>query len=311
MSDNPWFELRPQPASGPSESGSPDIILGGLKPDPRYTADYDDAFNATGNFGATNYVYVRAKNAAADQSIGNVMVYAVRHDSVQNQAGWVGLKTAAGGSSSTLVADGGEVGVNGKPLVWNPGVAPPPAAPWLLIAEVVGDDYPQVKLPLTVTDFASFESWAADQSRIACLVVQLPNVKPVAIPSFTWSRMVELDNADAITLDVSVTCISGSAGGSLAYRFDKNDSDDKPIGIGTTAYQVNAVYSQSRTVPANFASTLSLTYTPAADETAQAEFTVQVASETSDGDSGDLGDTTRTLFINDTLDLGQTRGQLG
>lgn len=311
MSDkNRWFGLRAQPASGPSKSGSPDIILGGAKPDPHYAADYDESFNATGNFGATNHVYVRAKNAAASQSIGNVMVYAARHDSVQNQAGWLGLMSADSLSAVPLVAAGGKVGVNDTPLLWNPGMAPPPDAPWLLIAEIVGDGYPHIELPTTVTDFSSFQSWAADQSRIAYMVVQLPHVTPVAIPRFSWSRMVELGNADAIKLEVSVSCINGSAGGSLAYQFDKNDSDDKPIGIGTTPYQLNSIYSQSRTAPANFASTLSITYTPAGDDTEQAEFLVQVSTETGDGDAGDLGDTTRTTFISDVLSFGRKRGQL-
>ena len=140
--------------------------------------------------------------------------------------------------------------------------------------------------------------------------MQAADVKPVPIPVFTWSRKVELDNADPITLDVSVTCTSSSPGGTLAYQFDRNDAEDKPIGIGATAYQVNSSYSQSRTVPANFTSTLSLTDTPAADDSASATFAVQVSSESDDGGDGDIGETTRTLVINDTLTLGQVRGQV-
>lgn len=311
MSDNDWFVLRAEPTAGPSKSGSPDIILGGEEPDPKYTTNYDKVFNATGNYGAANYVYVRAMNAGSEQSIGSVMVWAVRQNSVQNQANWVALKTTDGRDSTNIAADAGAVGVNGAPLVWNAGSAPPPSAPWVLIAEIVGDGHPAIKVPISVKDLASFTAWIAGQSRIAALTVQSPHVPSVAIPSFVWSRLVELDNTDPITLDVSVTCTGGSAGGSLAYRFDENDSQGQAIGIGTTHYQVNAVYSQSRTVPVGFASTLSITYTPAADETAGAQFTVQVATETSDGGDGDLGDTTRTLFINDALNFSQERGQLG
>ena len=310
MSDSDWFVLRAQPADGPSKSGSPDIILGGLKPDPAYARDYDEIFNATAQFGSANHVYVRARNDAAELSVGNVSVYAVRQGNVANQGTWIALKTADGRATTNIAADAGAVAVNGSALQWSPGDAPPPAAPWLLIAEIVGDGYPQISLPVTVTDFASFEAWAATQTRIACLVVQAADVKPVPIPVFTWSRKVELDNADPITLDVSVTCTSSSPGGTLAYQFDRNDAEDKPIGIGATAYQVNSSYSQSRTVPANFTSTLSLTYTPAADDTASATFAVQVSSESDDGGDGDIGETTRTLVINDTLTLGQVRGQV-
>ena len=310
MSDTDWFVLRAQPADGPSKSGSPDIILGGLKPDPAYAENYEETFNASAQFGGANHVYVRAMNAAGALSVGNVSVYAVRQGNVANQAGWIALKTASGLSSTNIVAEAGAVGVNTAPLQWSPGEAPPPAAPWLLIAEIVGDAYPPITLPGTVTDFASFEAWAATQTRIACLVVQAPDVKPVPIPIFTWSRKVEIDNEDPITLDVSVTCTGSTPGGSLAYQFDRNDADGKPIGIGTTVYQLNSSYSQSRTVPAKFTSMLSVTYTPAADETASATFAVQVASESDDGGDGDIGETTRTLLINDTISLGQVRGQV-
>lgn len=310
MSDNDWFVLRAQPADGPSKSGSPDIILGGVKPDPAYAKNYDKTFNATAQFGGANHVYVRAKNAADDVSAGSVSVYAVRQGNVANQNMWIPLKTSDGRTSTTIFAQAGAVGVNGSALQWSPGEAPPAGAPWLLIAELTGDEFPLITLPAKVTDFASFEAWAATQTRVACLIVQAPDVKPVPVPVFTWSRKVELDNADPISLAVSVACTSGSAGGSLSYQFDKNDADGKVFGIGTVAYTVGSSYPQTRTVPENFAANLTVTYTPAADDTAAATFAVQVSYESAEDDSGDMGETTTTLVINDTLNLGQVRGKV-
>ena len=311
MSEKDWFVLRTQPLSGHAKSGSPDIILGGETPNPKYTSNYDSAFNASANFSAANYVYVRAQNSAGTQSIGSVMVYAVRQNNVQNQTNWLTIQTADGRDSTNISADAGAVGVNGAALVWRPGAAPPPDAPWMLIAEIVGDGHPKLHVPKTVTDLATFNVWLGDQTRIAALTVQPPVVKPVVRPSFTWSREVDLGNEAPITLDVSVTCTSGPSGGSLAYQFDKNDSQNQSIVVGATAYDVNAAYSQSRTVDAGFASTLTLTYTPPADETGQAAFAVQVATESGGGDGGgDLSDTTKTLFVNDALTFAQTRGDV-
>lgn len=310
MSDSTWFVLRAQPAGGPSASGSPDIILGGKTPDPKFSNNYDASFNATGSFGATNYVYVRAKNAASTQSIGTVSVYAARQDNVQNQSTWVTLKTQDGRTATNIAADPQSVGVNGAALVWTPGAAPPPSAPWVLIAEIVDDNHAPLQLPGTVKDLASFNKWIAQQSRVTAMTVQLPHVTPVAVPTFSWNRMIDLENSAETGLLVSVSCTSGAAGGTLAYQFDKNDSQNQPIGVGATAYQVNAIYSQTRTIPPNFASTLTLTFTPAADETASAQFSVQVSTQAADAGDEDLGDSPApTVFLNDNVSFSQTRGK--
>jgi hypothetical protein len=306
--DSSWFTLRPQLDGGTPGSGSPDIMLGGPKPDPKFKDQYGTAFNAAGNFGGSNYVYVRARNAGTELGIGSVTVYAARSGSIQNRGEWVALHTADARPNSNISAPAGEVGINGAPLIWEPGAAPAPDHPWCLIAEIDGDGYPPVKVPSTVTDRASFDAWIAGQPRIAYLVVQAPKVAPVEAPTFGWTRKVSLGNSDPTTLSVSLSCTRGPAGGSLAYSFDQNDGSGNPIGVGTTKYQLNNLYSQTRQVPANFASTLTVAYTPAGDEDAGADFTLKVATETGGDDDGDLGTSTTTAVASYTLSFGQTKG---
>jgi|tagenome__1003787_1003787.scaffolds.fasta_scaffold20885037_2 hypothetical protein len=313
MADPSWFVLRGDLAGNAPHGTSPDIILGGPKPDGKYAGEYDTAFNAIATFGGSNYVYVRARNAGDAQAIGSVSVYAAQVGSLQNRNEWHRLQTSDHRPNTNISAPAGDVGVNGAPLVWKPGDAPPAGAPWCLIAEIDGDGHPPVKVPTSVKDKASFDSWIADEPRLAYLIVQAPKVAPVEAPTFGWSREVQLGNAEATTLSVSLTCTKGPAGGSLAYSFDQNDSSGQAIAVGKTKYQVNSVYSQSGPVAADFASTVSVSFMPTGDDDVDAEFTLEVATESDDGDDGeDLGTTTRTVVASYTLSFGQThRGTAG
>jgi hypothetical protein len=307
MADPSWFVLRGGRAGDAPDGTSPDIILGGPKPDDKYADEYDKAFNATGTFGGSNYVYVRARNAGTEQAIGSVSVFAARVGNLQNQNEWLRLQTSDGRRDTNISAQAGAVGVNGAPLIWKPGDAPPPEAPWCLIAEIDGDGHSPVKVPTTVKDKASFDSWIAGEPRLAYLIVQAPKVVPVESPTFGWSRKVNLANDDATTLNVSLTCTKGPAGGSLAYSFDRNDSSGQSIGVGETQYQVNTVYSQTREVPADFASTVNIAFTPAGDDDVDAEFTLEVATDSGGGDDDDdLGTSTRSVVASYTLRFGQT-----
>lgn len=308
MSETPWFVMRSDLAGGPPEGACPDIILGGPKPDPNYAQQYDTAFNRIGHFGGSNYVYVRAINGDTAQAIGSVMVYATRLGGLPNQSEWLQLKTSDGRDSTNISADAGKVGVTGAPLIWKAGEAPPPEAPWCLVAEIVGDDHPAVQVPTTVADKAGFDAWVADQPRLNYVIVQAPNVVTTGVPTFGWSRMVELANAHSITLTASLTCTKGPAGGSLSFSFDKSDSSGRPIGIGKTQYQIGTVYSQTRTVPADYSSTVSIAYIPALDDHGEAEFTFQVATITGEDDDGDLGTSTTTPIAGYTLSFGQVPG---
>ncbi|CAK0772691.1 hypothetical protein WCLP8_4900004 [uncultured Gammaproteobacteria bacterium] len=310
MTNNPWFVLRSQLEVGVPGGASPDIILGGPKSDPNYSEQYDTAFNRTGKFGSSNFVYVRAKNTDTDTApgVGSVSVFATRLGSLQNQSQWVKLRTSDGRESTNISAGPGKVGVNGTPLIWEAGETPPAEAPWCLIAEIVGDNHPLITVPETVKDKKSFDAWIATQTRMAYVIVQTPAVVPVQAPTFGWQQVVNLANNAETTLDISLTCTKGTAGGFLSYVFDKNDSSGQEIGVGKTQYQINTPYSQGRKVPAGFNSTVSIAYTPAADEDAEAVFVFQVATESGDGDDGGLGTTTTTVVVNYTLSFGQVRG---
>lgn len=306
MADTSWLVLRGALDGSAPTGASPDIILGGAKPDPDYTKDYDKAFNRTGNYGHSNYVYVRAKNTGDDLAIGSVLVFAARVGSLQNQSEWVKLHTTDGRGSTNIAAEAGKVAVNGTPLIWEPGEAPPPDAPWCLIAELVGDGQPLITVPTTITDKAGFDTWIATQPRLAYVTVLPPKVVPVQAPTFGWQRLVTLDTGAATTLNVSLTCTAGPAGGWLAYSFDKPDAAGKVIGVGKTRYQLNTAYSQSRSVPAGYSGTVSVTYYPPADADGQAQFSFQVATESGGDDGGDLGTSTTTVVAQYTLSFGQT-----
>jgi len=306
MANDPWFLLRSQlDAAGPA-GASPDIILGSSKPDPSYTKTYDTPFNQTGNFGGNNYVYVRAKNTGTDLAVGSVAVYAAHLGDLPNRGRWTELHTRDGRSSTNIGAAAGDVAVNGAPLIWEPGSPPPDAAPWCLIAEITGDDYPSVNVPASVTDKPGFDTWIATQSRLAYVVVKAPAVVTVEAPTFGWQRTVDLANQAEVMLSTSLTCTSGTDGGFLSYAFDKADSSGVSIGVGKTRFEIGNAYSQSRTVPAGFNSKMSITYTPAADEDAQAVFVFQVATESGGGDDDDLDTPTQTVVASYQFSFGQT-----
>jgi hypothetical protein len=304
MASATWFVLR-ETLTAVATGESPDIILGEAIVNPEFAQNYDKAFGATATYDAQNFIYVRAKNMGTTQAIGSVSVFLARLDRLPHQSEWVTLKTADGRDVTNISADPGAVGVSGAPLVWQAGDAPPAAAPWCLIAEINDDTHSPLKLPPTVKDQATFDTWLAQQTRMAYLIVQSPHIIPTAIPSFTWSLAVELDNEAAIKLGTSVTCTAGS-GGTLAYRFDVNDSSGSPIGIGTTAIQFNSAFSQTRTVAPEYKSTFTLTYTPTSSSDAQSSFNVQVSTETiADPSGGDLSPTIQTPVANYTVVFNQ------
>lgn len=309
MANDPWLVLRSQLDDGSSAGASPDIILGGPKPDPNYAKQYDTAFNQTGNFSASNFVYVRAKNAGTDLAVGSVELYAVHLGDLPNQGRWTPLHTSDGRSSTNIWAAAGNVGVNGTPLIWEPDGPPPDDAPWCLIAEITGDDYPMMKVPGTVTDRQSFDTWIATQTRLAYMVVKAPEVVTPPAPAFGWEHVVDLKNQAETTLAASLTCTSGAVGGFLSYVFDQNDSSGQSIGVGKTRFQIGNSYSQTRKVPAGFSSKVSVTYTPAADEDGQAALVFQVATESDDGDGGDLDTPTQTVVATYQLSFGQTQSK--
>jgi hypothetical protein len=310
MADITWLVLRDDLKAQAAFGKSPDIILGGTTPDPSFTSQYNTAFNATGRFGGTNYIYVRARNAGTGSSpaIGSVYVYAVRLASLQNPSEWILLHTSDGRDHTNIWAQAGKVGINGAPLIWEPGDAPPAKAPWCLVAQLVGDESPAPKVPSSVKDKDGFDSWIASQPTMAYLVVQTPVVPPAEAPTFGWTRTVALGNTQDATLSVSLTCAQGPAGGSLAYSLDQPDSSGQAIGVGKVRYRVGNAYSQSRPVAAGYSSSLTVSYTPPDDMDTDAQFTLEVATETSNGDDGDLGDTTKNAVASYTLRFGQTKG---
>jgi hypothetical protein len=307
MANSNWFQLRGQLGDSTSAARSPDIILGGPAPDPAYAEKYDKVFGQTGNFGGSNYVYVRAKNKGTGLAIADVAVYATYLRYLPNRSMWQQLHTSDGRPNANLAAEDGQVAVSGAPLIWDPETPPAPDAPYCLIARISGDGHPAPQVPDTVTDQESFDAWVATQPTVAYLTVQEPAVVRVPAPNFVWQGHVTLGNNTPVQLGASLTCTAGSPGGSLSYVFSKNDSGGQPIGVGKTLYRLNAAYSQTRTVPIGFDSDITITYIPAADEDAQAQFLFQVTTDKVSSGRG-TGIAHPTLVAKYDLSFGQSKG---
>lgn len=305
MQSNQWFYLRGEAGQGGLEGSSPDIILGGRAPDPDYR-DYDKVFNQTADYKTSNYVYVRAKNLGSELAVGDVTVFVTYLSNLTNQGLWTRLHTTDGRDSTNIAADASKVVVNGAPLVWEPDGAPAPGIPYCLIAEISDDGHPRVEVPSSVNDQSSFDAWIAKQPQLAYLVVKDAPVVVVPAPVFTWEGHVNLGNSQPVQLSTSLTCTSGSVGGSLSYVFDENDTNGVAIGVGKTRYQLGTSYSQQRTVPAYFNSKVTIKFMPASLDDAKAEFEFQVTTEATPT-GGSTGTSHPTLVAQYQLDFGQVQ----
>jgi len=277
MSNDAWLQLRSTTAQG-ATGASPDIILGGLKADPAWAADYDKTFNQSSNYDGTGYVWVRAKNGGAALAIGSASVWVARLTDLVTPANWVQLSTVDGHNSTTIGAPADGVATTGAPLIWHPSGPPAPGAPYCLIAELTGDGFPTESVPQTVLTQADFDAFVASSARMAYLTVQDAPVVTTPKPVFSWSLPIDLDNADQLRLGISLTCTAGPAGGTLAYALDKPDSGGSPIGVGKTQYTIGTSYSQNRVVDAEFAATVTIHFEPPSAADTHAEFTFQVTT---------------------------------
>ena len=306
MADDKWLLLRGKLGGGVPDGTSPDIILGGAKPDPAYAKDYDKVFGQTGNFHADNHVYVRAKNASTDLAFGDVTVFVAYLTDLAHPGKWIRLHTSDGRSSTNIGTAAGGVTTNGVPLIWSPKGPPAQGAPFCLIAELSGDNFPEIDVPDTVTDQKTFDAWIATQPRLAYLIVKAPDVVVVPSPTFTWEGHVTLSNKEPVNLGSSLTCTSAPPGGTLAYLFSAKDDSGSVIGVGDTPIRIGSVYSQSETVPANFTSKVTITYKPGSAKEARADFTFRVTSElTVSGGDDDMPTTETKTVASYKLSFGQ------
>jgi len=285
MSDDAWLQLRSTTADDKA-GASPDIILGGPKPDPAWADNYDKTYNQTSTYSGDGYVYVRVKNDSDALAIGSATVWAARLPDLTKQANWLLLSTPDGKDSATVGGDAGAVFTTGAPLIWHPGGPPAPGAPYCLIAELTGDEFPSERVPASVKTQADFDNFVAKSGRMAYLTVQDAPVVPTPKPLFSWAMAIDLENDDSVRLGLSVTCTSGPAGGTLAYSLDKPDSGGSPIGVGTTPYTIGTAYSQNRVVDADFSSTVTVSFQPPNDADTNAEFTFQVTTLAANSGSG-------------------------
>jgi hypothetical protein len=306
MAQQPWFVMRSKLDGGGSAGSSPDIMVGGPAADPKFATDYAKAFNQTGKVGGTNYVYVRAKNAAAELAIGNVSVYATHADGLARQSGWTPLQTQDARPITNIHADAGGIGVNGAALIWEPAQAAPADAPWCLVAVITGDGHPGVQVPSKVTDQATFDTWAAGEPRIAYAAVKTRDVQPVDGPTLSWEGMVDLGNDAEAMLGATLTCTSGTDGAMIGFTFDQKDSSGTAIGTQGPC-KADAGYPQHRTVPANFRSKVRVFFTPKADGAAQAALVFRLSTETDDSNGDELGTSTETVVATYSLSFGQAK----
>lgn len=303
MSNNEkqWFYLRDHTVESNIEGTSPDIIIGDENPDPDYAQQYDKVFNKYADFKAKNYIYVRAlnKDTEPDNAVGSVSVFVVHLTDLHRQALWTRLVTSDGVNVANIQAKPEAVGVNRTALIWEPDGAPAPEAPYCLIAEITGDDYPLVMVPKTVVDKKSFDTWIAGEPRLAYLMIEEAPVVVAPTPVFAWEGYVNLENKEPVELFTSLTCTSGPENGKLSFVFDEKDIDGEPIGIGDTLYKINIGYSQTRMVPAFFNSKVTVNFKPETSENAQAAITFKAGIDVK-------GTTSVTPVVEYQLNFGQT-----
>lgn len=304
MSDDAWLQVRSTTAEG-ATGASPDIILGGLKADPAWAADYDKTFNQSSNYSGNGYVWVRAKNDGDTLAIGSARVWVARLTDLAKQANWLELSTADGRNSTTVGAPAGEVATTGAPLIWHPSGPPAPGVPYCLIAELTGDGFPAEPVPDSVKTRADFDAFVASSGRMAYLTVQDAPVVTTPKPVFSWTLPIDLDNDDQIRLGLSLTCTAGPANGALAYSLDKPDSAGNTIGVGKTQYTIGTAYSQNRIVDADFAATVTVNFEPSSAADSQAEFTFQVTTLATGGGGGHKVEHPK-LFAQYSIVFGQT-----
>lgn len=240
---------------------SPDIIPWGssVAPSPGklFSADYDQDPGRAISYDATNYIYVRGKNYGDSLATATVYLYYAYQTQLSDPKKWQRLSTKQGNNTSVASADTNGIAVTADPFVWKP-AKPTPQNPWVLIASIATNDNPNPVPDYDGTD--SFADWDAGQGGVAARSIPVP-LPPKPRKAYTFSAIVELNNTDAMNIQVGLLPTGGTAGDTVQFSFD-TPATGGPISLASAALtgSPGQTFSVNANVPAKYSATVTCEY---------------------------------------------------
>ncbi|WP_136442380.1 hypothetical protein [Pacificoceanicola onchidii] len=250
----PWLVLR-HSLDDADASSSPDIILGGDKPQPGYSHNYDHNVSAAIAYDKDNNVYVRAMNASEDFAFGNVSVYLSTLDNLTSPSFWQRLLTEDKQTQQAIGAGPGEVGVTPAPFIW-PDVE---KAPWCVIAVISDGSHPVPDMPHWLNGQDGFDKWISSQTTMAYHFYKAPP-KPVPSETYAWTGVIDLQNKDEQLVTFTITSTQFAKDAQVSFILDSKDVNSTVISMGNRTLSTGGVYSTSAKVSPGFQSKVTVTY---------------------------------------------------
>ncbi len=225
------------PRDGDSDAASPDIVNSGTEPSSDPQSDYGDSYDqSVGSdlvYGKKNNIYIRGKNYAANNVVGNASLYWCYARQLDNPSTWQQLATGSGANSSALAADADGIAVTATPFVWSP-AAPSSGNPYVLIAAVSDPDNPNpVPAYMKSQHPQPFQQWQGDEGGVAALQLKVPT-PPAAKPTYTFGGLLVLGNSDQEQLSFSLLVSGGVVGDHISCNLDAKDVNGNPMVVGST-----------------------------------------------------------------------------
>ena len=262
------------PRTGEHDTASPDVIVAGSVPIENPQAAYGETYGryvgAKPAYNETNYLYVRGKNYATDQVVGNATLYWTYARQLDDPGSWTQLSTAEGNNASALAAASEDVGVTGTPFTWEM-EKPSSGNPYVLIAVVSDPNNPD-----PVPDYRRqhnpppFADWQSEQGGVAALQLAVPTPPP-SKTTYSLSGLVVIGNDAKENLQFSIELDNAVVGDEISCTVDAPDISGGKIGLGdTTITKANMTAGFQATVDADFSGTATVEY--AAKDTSSPPF---------------------------------------
>ena len=225
------------PRSDSDDTASPDIINSGTTASANPQTDYGDSYDQSVGtdlvYGKRNYLYVRGKNYAASNVVGNASLYWCYAKQLDNPSSWQQLATGGGANSSALGADTNAVAVTATPFVWAP-ATPSSGNPYVLIAAVSDPDNPNpVPAYMKSPRPQSFQEWQADQGGVSAMQFKAP-APPVVKSTYSFGGLLVLGNTAQQQLSITLLVSAGVVGDHISFSLDATDINGNPIALPST-----------------------------------------------------------------------------
>lgn len=284
-------ETNTLPRSSNEDTSSPDVINSGTepatKPQTLYANSYAKYVGQDMVYGEQNHIYVRGKNYAPDQVVGNASLYWSYAKQLSHPGTWQQLVTASGSNSSSLAADANGIAVTATPFVWSP-VKPSSGNPYVLIAVVSDPDNPDpVPDYQQSIDPSPFQEWQAEQGGVSALQLEVPTPPP-SRPTYSFTGLLVLDNGEEQDMSFSLLVSNGVVGDQISCSLDAMDVNGNPMGVGNTQItQPDITIGFQGKVAAGYTGRATFEYTAADDTNPPCPtLTLQAAKLVSDSSGG-------------------------